>query len=78
LPLEQLVELHVSGLNVEEGTAWDNHGEVANETVLQLAAAVLERAKPRAITFEYNWAPDLPDSMLLEQMRCIRGLLGHD
>lgn len=76
LPLEQLVELHVSGLDMQEGTAWDNHGEVANETVLDLAATVLGRARPRAITFEYNWAPDLPDSVLLEQLARIRGVLG--
>jgi len=77
LPLEQLVELHVSGLDVQEGTAWDNHGEVANDTVLELAAAVLERVRPSAITFEYNWAPDLPDSVLLEQMGRIRRVLRH-
>lgn len=77
LPLEQLVEMHISGLDVQEGTAWDNHGEVANETVLQLATAVLERAQPRAITFEYNWAPDLPDNVLLDQIARIRRVLGH-
>ncbi len=57
LPLEKVVEVHVSGLDVQAETAWDDPG-LADEETFELLALVLRRTRPRAITFEYNWPPD--------------------
>jgi uncharacterized protein (UPF0276 family) len=72
LPLERVVEMHVSGLDVQSGTAWDDHAGLADEAVFELAEIVLERARPRAVTFEYNWAPELPDRILIDQIERVR------
>ncbi|WP_197728693.1 multinuclear non-heme iron-dependent oxidative enzyme ApyH [Rhizobium ruizarguesonis] len=77
LPLERVVEVHVSGLDVQEGTAWDDHAGVADETVLELLEIVCAEAAPHAVTFEYNWSPDLPDDLLLAQIDRVRGAIGH-
>jgi uncharacterized protein (UPF0276 family) len=77
LPLENLIEMHISGLDVQAGTAWDDHAACASDSVFELAATVLEHSRPRAITFEYNWAPDLPDCILLDQMDRMRTMLGN-
>jgi uncharacterized protein (UPF0276 family) len=76
LPLERVVEVHVSGLDEQSGTAWDDHGSFADESIFELLDIVLARACPRAITFEYNWAPDLPDELLIDQVERVRGVLG--
>jgi uncharacterized protein (UPF0276 family) len=72
LPLERVTEIHVSGLDVQSGTAWDDHAGLADEAVFELAEIVLGRARPRAVTFEYNWAPDLPDRILINQIERVR------
>jgi len=77
LPLDHLVEMHVSGLDVEGGSAWDDHASLADERILELADMVLQRVQPRAITFEYNWAPDLPDDILIDQVHRVRRALRH-
>jgi uncharacterized protein (UPF0276 family) len=68
LPLENLVEMHVSGMDVQSGTAWDDHAGLADESTFELMRTVLQRARPRAITFEYNWAPDLADAAIVGQI----------
>lgn len=77
LPLEHLVEMHLSGLDVQSDTAWDNHANLADEPIFELAEIVLERTRPRAVTFEYNWAPDLPDGILIDQIERIRRMNNH-
>jgi uncharacterized protein (UPF0276 family) len=77
LPLEHLVEMHVSGLDMQAGTAWDDHAGIADEHVFELMQSVLERARPRAVTFEYNWSPELPDDILVDQIERTRTMLGH-
>jgi uncharacterized protein (UPF0276 family) len=72
LPLEHLVEMHVSGLSAQSGTAWDDHAGVADESVLELMETVLGRARPRAVTFEYNWAPGPADDILIGQIERVR------
>ena len=64
LPLERVVEIHVSGFNVQSGIAWDNHATPAPPIVFELLDRTLERARPRALTLEYNWSPDFPRSVL--------------
>ena len=75
LPLERVVEIHVSGLNVQSGIAWDNHAIPAPPLVFELLARVLARVRPRAITFEYNWSPDFPRRVLRAQLERARSLL---
>jgi uncharacterized protein len=77
LPLEKVVEVHVSGLDVQSDTAWDNHAGTADESIFELMEIALERAHPKAVTFEYNWAPDLPDGILVDQIARVRGMLQH-
>ena len=77
LPLEYLVEMHLSGLDVQAGTAWDDHAGIADESVFELMACVLARACPRAVTFEYNWSPELPDTILIGQIERTRNMLAH-
>jgi hypothetical protein len=38
---------------------------------------VLARACPRAVTFEYNWSPELPDTILIGQIERTRNMLAH-
>jgi uncharacterized protein (UPF0276 family) len=74
LPLEQVVEIHLSGLDMQNDTAWDDHAGLADDSMFELAERVFARAKPRALTFEYNWAPDLPDGVLIDQITRARKL----
>lgn len=72
LPLENMVEMHISGLDVQSELAWDNHATLADESIFSLAQTVLRNRSPHAITFEYNWSPDLPDHMFVEQIARLR------
>jgi uncharacterized protein (UPF0276 family) len=72
LPLERIVEVHMSGNTVQSGVTWDDHGSPAPESAFSLLAEVLERVQPKAVTFEYNWAPDFPDEVLTTQINRIR------
>ena len=76
LPLERVVEIHISGLNVQSGIAWDDHATPAPPPVFELLDRVLERVRPKAVTFEYNWTPHFPESVLLSQLRRTRQTLG--
>ena len=49
----------------------------ADERVFELMACVLARARPRAVTFEYNWSPELPDDILIGQIERTRNMLEH-
>lgn len=77
LPLGKVVEVHVSGLEVQSETAWDNHAALADDSIFELVEIVFDRTEPKALTFEYNWAPDLPDDLLSDQMARVRGMLQH-
>ncbi|WP_404525053.1 multinuclear non-heme iron-dependent oxidative enzyme ApyH [Bradyrhizobium diazoefficiens] len=74
LPLEQVVEIHVSGLDVQAETAWDDHAGLADEATFDLLHAVLSRARPRAITFEYNWSPELDEEVIVRQIDRARSM----
>jgi uncharacterized protein (UPF0276 family) len=77
LPLEQLVEVHISGLNVQSGVAWDDHATPAPEAVFQLLDRVLRRTEPRAVTLEYNWSPSFPQSTLKQHLERVHKMVGH-
>jgi uncharacterized protein (UPF0276 family) len=74
LPLEYLVEMHVSGLDIQSDTAWDDHAGLADEATFKLMEIVLDRARPRAVTFEYNWAPDLADDIIVDQVGRVKSM----
>jgi len=77
LPLETVVEIHVSGLSTQSGVAWDDHATPAPATVFALLERVLERVRPRALTFEYNWSPRFPPAILESHIDRARLLLGQ-
>ena len=68
LPLEEVVEVHISGMNVQSGIAWDDHATPAPPVVFDLLERVLARVRPRAVTLEYNWSPQFPESMLVRHI----------
>src|SRR5215510_4354175 len=68
LPLEKVVEVHISGLNVQSGIAWDDHATPAPPVVFDLLERVRERVRPKAVTLEYNWSPQFPESMLVRHI----------
>jgi uncharacterized protein (UPF0276 family) len=77
LPLEHLVEIHISGLNVQSGIAWDDHATPATEPVFDLLRRVLQQARPRAVTLEYNWSPSFPLSTLKKHVELVHELVGN-
>jgi uncharacterized protein (UPF0276 family) len=74
LPLERVVEIHISGLSTQSGIVWDDHATPAPDEVFALLERVLHRARPRAVTIEYNWSP-LPDAVLLSHLKKTRTIL---
>lgn len=75
LPLERVVEVHISGLSRQSGVYWDDHSLLAPPAVFDLLERTLKRARPRALTFEYNWAPRLPLQQVLAQLNDVRELM---
>jgi len=76
LPLERVVEIHISGLSVQSGLAWDDHATPAPAAVFDLMERVLERVHPKALTFEYNWSPSFSETVLRTQIERVRRTLG--
>jgi uncharacterized protein len=72
LPLERVVEVHLSGIGTQSGLTWDDHSNPAPELVFQLLRQIRRRARPRAITLEYNWAPDFSDDIVLDHLDRVR------
>jgi uncharacterized protein len=75
LPLERVREVHISGLSVQSGIAWDDHATPAPALVFELLEYVLARNTPLAITMEYNWSPNFPESILHAHFARIRKIL---
>ena len=74
LPLEKVVELHISGLKRQSGIVWDDHASPAPDAMFELLGHVMERARPKALTLEYNWQK-LPPSVLHSHIGRSRDLL---
>jgi hypothetical protein len=77
LPLDRVVEVHLSGMSVQGGVAWDDHASLAPPAVLDLFATVAEEAAPRAVTLEYNWAPDHRLDAVVDQILAVRAAVGR-
>lgn len=75
LPLERVVEVHLSGMSKQSGRWWDDHSLPAPEEAFDLLAKAGGRLRPRAVTFEYNWAPSMPESVVVSQLGRVRELL---
>ncbi|MQY12875.1 hypothetical protein SRB5_30140 [Streptomyces sp. RB5] len=75
-PLEQVVEVHVSGVDTDAGGCWDHHASRAPQIELDLLATVLDRAPVRAVTLEYNWSSRFPESVLREEIARVREVVG--
>jgi uncharacterized protein len=78
LPLDRVVEVHLSGMSVQGGIAWDDHASMAPSMVLDLVPPVLQESSPRAITLEYNWAPDHPLDTVIHQLDVVRALVARE
>jgi hypothetical protein len=68
LPLDRVVEVHLSGVDEQPGGSWDNHAMRAPEGVRRLFEQTLERVMPRAVTLEYNWSSVFPRAVVLEEL----------
>jgi len=76
LPLERVLEIHISGLNKQSEIVWDDHATPAPPLIFELLDLVLRRARPKALTFEYNWTPHFPESVLKAHLQRGRQALG--
>ena len=77
LPLDRVVEIHVSGMNSQSGIVWDDHATPAPAPVFALLESVLERARPRALTLEYNWSPNFPQAILKTHLERVHETIGR-
>lgn len=75
LPLERVVEIHISGFSRQSGVVWDDHAVPAPQLVFDLLRRVLARASPRALTLEYNWSAAFPEAILLSHLDRARTML---
>ena len=74
MPLERVVEVHVSGLSAQSDIVWDDHASPAPPEIFVLLERVLERVRPRALTLEYNWSA-FPQPLLLSHIADTRKAL---
>jgi uncharacterized protein len=77
LPLEQVVEVHLSGTDGGESTEWDDHSRPIGPEVFELLNRLLRRVVPHAITIEYNWDPDFPAPILRRDLDRVRRILSR-
>jgi uncharacterized protein (UPF0276 family) len=75
LPLERVVEIHISGWNTQSGVVWDDHATPAGPVVFELLERVMQRASPRALTLEYNWSPSFPQAILKSHLERVRRMV---
>ena len=75
LPLELTVEVHLSGIKRRNGLAWDDHTSGTPREAFELLRQVRRRVAPRAVTLEYNSAPDFDDDVLVRHVGQVREIL---
>jgi uncharacterized protein len=76
LPLERVVEIHLSGVSVEGGVHWDCHAAPIPEVVLDLLHVAARAPGLRAVTLEYNWRAAYSVAELGSQVSRVRTRLG--
>jgi uncharacterized protein len=55
LPLDRVVEVHISGFQQQGGVYWDDHATLPSTDCLHLLECVIDLCHPKAVTLEYNW-----------------------
>jgi uncharacterized protein (UPF0276 family) len=74
LPLERVVEIHLSGMKLADGIVWDDHSVPAPPEMFDLLEQVMRRSRPRALTMEYNWEA-VPHNVILSHLERARNIL---
>jgi len=64
LPLDRVVEVHMSGMSLQSGRWWDDHSAPVPDAAFDFLATIADRLSPSAVTFEYNWAQAFPGSLV--------------
>jgi hypothetical protein len=75
LPMDRVLEIHVSGLENAAGIFWDNHASPIPHEVLDLLRRSLSLSSPRAITLEYNWIGEFSDDSIRHQICKVRDIV---
>lgn len=77
MPLDRVVEIHVSGADEQDGASWDDHSSPAPKVIHTLLDKALCCApKLRAVTLEYNWSSRFPRETLLSELSWVRSAVG--
>jgi uncharacterized protein (UPF0276 family) len=74
LPLDRVVEVHLSGMSLQSGRWWDDHSAPVPDEAFDFLATIADRISPRAVTFEYNWAQSIPESIVPKHVARAREL----
>lgn len=74
LPLERVVEIHMSGMSQADGIVWDDHAVPACPEMFDLLEQVMRRAHPRALTMEYNWEA-VPHNVIVSHLERARNIV---
>jgi uncharacterized protein (UPF0276 family) len=72
LPLDRVVEIHVSGVEEAEGISWDHHASGIRSEILELLFRLRHLPSLKAVTLEYNWISDYTDDDVIEQIMQVR------
>lgn len=75
LPLERVMEVHLSGVRPDSGVTWDDHASPTPDILFTLLGRVLSRASLKAVTIEHNWDGHYPLSVLMKEIEQTRTLL---
>ncbi|WP_299281768.1 DUF692 family multinuclear iron-containing protein [uncultured Tateyamaria sp.] len=76
-PLDRVVEVHLSGAREEGGTVWDDHTMPAPKLVFELFEHLMRKARPRAVTLEYNWDANFPENIVINDVARAREIIGN-
>ncbi len=76
MPVEAVIEVHLSGYSVQSGMHWDDHAQRAPEELFDLLEMLMQRVRPRAITLEYNWDSSFPLDGVREDIDRVKGIVG--
>ncbi|CAM3366992.1 hypothetical protein SAMN04488021_1637 [Paracoccus aminovorans] len=75
LPLERVVEVHLSGAREEGGIVWDDHTMPAPGLVFELFDRLMSASRPRAVTLEYNWDATFPTETVIRDVQRVRRII---
>ncbi|WP_170294018.1 DUF692 family multinuclear iron-containing protein [Paracoccus limosus] len=75
LPLDRVVEVHVSGAREEDGMVWDDHTLPAPALVFELFDRLMTVAQPKAVTLEYNWDAAFPVEAVIRDVGRLRQII---